>query len=693
MRANTVEEALNLRNDLIQLLAKGGFSLRKWASNEPKLVENLVSDSEQGLMALDCSDTIKTLGLIGPIVVIAKLLIQDLWKTKLSWDEDVPSKFLQGWLEYSRQLPLLNHVQFDRCITIKNNVNFQIHGFSDASERAYGACLFNYYTSLGKHTFTHPKNVRSKSARRNSILTQVGDWRHVPSKENPADLLSRGVTPEQFLDNLFWKHGPNWLSEQEGSWPPGQAFTGEPLEKRSEAIIKMFKLTIAGYNLLEKYSSFDTLIRVMAFCMRFINNCRNKNKLDDTTSLSIAEINSSKNKILQLLQRSAFAREFKHLSETRPLDPKSSLLCLNPFLDDGIIRVGGRLERAHIPEDQKYPIVLPKNHHVTKLIIRKEHVRKMHAGAQATLYAIREEFWPIGGRNSVRMVIRRCVSGFRAKPIGSIPLMDNLPETRICQSRPFLNTGIDYCGPFFVKEKRHRNLKRIKAYVSVFVCFATKAVHLELVCDLTTEAFLGALKRFCARRGKPNNIYSDNATNFVGVKSFKQHLIKTVGNTLLTYDQLETYVVEIAGILNSRPISPLSNDPIDLLPLTPSHFLIGSSLSTIPQANLEKTPTGRLSAWQHVQMLRQHFWRRWHREYLHQLTNRSKWRNNPTDEEIKVGILVLLKEDNLPPLSWKLGRIVEVHPGRDNVIRVVKLRTNSGTYTHAVAQLCPLSIF
>ncbi|XP_033213910.1 uncharacterized protein LOC117170976 [Belonocnema kinseyi] len=544
---------------------------------------------------------------------------------------------------------------------------------------------FNNYTSLGKHIFTHPKTFVANRVAEMQSLTQVGDWRYVPSKENPDDLLSRGVTSQQILDNLFWKHGPHWLSEQEGSWPPGQCFTGERLEKRSEAIIKMFKLTIAGYNLLEKYSSFDTLIRVMAF---------------------LAEINSSKKKILQLLQRSAFASEFEHLSENKPLDPKSSLLCLNLFLDDGIIRVGGRSERAQTPEDQKYPIVLPKNHHVTKLIIRKEHVRKMHAGAQATLYAIREEFWPIGGRNSVRMVIRQCVSCFRAKPRGSIPLMGNLPETRICQSRPFLNAGIDYYGPFFVKEKRHTNLKRFKAYVSVFVCFATKAIHLELVCDLTTEAFLGALKRFCARRGKPNNIYSDNATNFVGgnkeikelhkfflsacndqltirqmtneginwhfippraphfgglweasVKSFKQHLIKTVDNTLLTYDQLETYVVEIEAILNSRPISPLSNDPNDLLPLTPRHFLIRSSLSTILQANLEKIPTGRLSAWQHVQMLRQHFWRRWHREYLHQLTTRSKWQNNRTDEEIKVRSLVLL------------------------------------TYTRAVAKLYPLPIF
>lgn len=228
---------------------------------------------------------------------------------------------------------------------------------------------------------------------------------------------------------------------------------------------------------------------------------------------------------------------------------------------------------------------------------------------------------------------------------------------------------------------------------------STKAAHLELVSDLTTESFIASLKRLFYRRGICRNIFLDNATNFVGanrelndlyklmqsnahketvnkfcneqkinwnfipprsphfgglwesaVKVFKHHLIRTVGDTLLTFEQLETYVIEIEAILNSRPISPLSPDPNDLQPLTPGHFLIGGPLTSIPQIDFTETPTNRLSAWQHAQKLRHHFWKRWQKEYLHQLTVRNKW-TNLSNDNLKVEMLVILNEDNLPPMQ------------------------------------------
>ncbi|XP_033225954.1 uncharacterized protein LOC117178640 [Belonocnema kinseyi] len=235
----------------------------------------------------------------------------------------------------------------------------------------------------------------------------------------------------------------------------------------------------------------------------------------------------------------------------------------------------------------------------------------------------------------------------------------------------------------------------------------TKAVHLELVSDLTTEAFIVCLKRLFSRRGISKTIHSDNATNFVGasrelmelnklfqsaehnemvqkflanqtvtwkfipprsphfgglweaaVKSFKHHLVRTVEDTLLTFEQLETCVIEIEAILNSRPISPMSPDPHDLQPLTPAHFLIGGPLTSFPQMNLTETTSNRISAWQHPQKLRQNFWKRWQKEYLHQLTVRSKCQGN-ANHCIKLNTLVIIKEDNLPSLQWKLGRIVD----------------------------------
>ena len=284
--------------------------------------------------------------------------------------------------------------------------------------------------------------------------------------------------------------------------------------------------------------------------------------------------------------------------------------------------------------------------------------------------------------------------------------------------------------------KFDRKLSKITS--TIFLRVASKATHLELVSDLTTEAFLAALKRFFNRRGKSSSVMSDNAANFVGasrelaqlqelllsdehnkavqsflskqrvtwtfipprsphfgglweagVKSFKHHFTRTVGDTLLTFEQLQTYVIEIEAILNSRPISPLSSDPNDLRPLSPGHLLIGEPLTSFAQADLSHLSLNRLSAWQHVQMLRQHFWTRWHKEYLNELTTRTKWKVNSSNP-ISIGTMVVLKEENAPPLYWKMGRVISCQPGEDGVVRVALVKTEAGTYKRGVKRLCPL---
>lgn len=319
--------------------------------------------------------------------------------------------------------------------------------------------------------------------------------------------------------------------------------------------------------------------------------------------------------------------------------------------------------------------------------------------------------------------------------------MGDLPKTRITSARPFLHVGVDYCGPFYIKERRHRNQTKLKTYVAVFVCMVTKAIHLELASDLTTDAFLACLKRFFARRGLALSIHSDNGKNFVGaskeikelfneisnhecsdelrefllnkevswhfippraphfgglweagVKSFKNHFLKTAGNCLLTYEQLHTYVTEIEAILNSRPITPLSSDPNDLLPLTPGHFLTGGTMISLPDADLRSVSTSRLSSWQLAQQMKQHFWTRWHREYLNELMTRNKWQSAANQTRIAPGSLTIVKEDKLPPMVWKLARITEVIPGPDGIIRTAVIRTANTTLKRAVKNLYILPI-
>ncbi|XP_024885572.1 uncharacterized protein LOC112463395 [Temnothorax curvispinosus] len=303
--------------------------------------------------------------------------------------------------------------------------------------------------------------------------------------------------------------------------------------------------------------------------------------------------------------------------------------------------------------------------------------------------------------------------------------MADLPLDRVRQAKPFSITGVDYAGPFPVYNRRSRGATPFKAYVCLFVCFATKAVHLELAFSLSTESFLSALRRFIARRGRCSRIYSDCGTNFVGaqrelvgcmqaasereqiqwafnppsaphfgglweagVKSMKTHLKRVVGTQILTVEEFSTLITQVEAILNSRPLCPTSSDPSDLGVLSPGHFLTLEPLVAVPHPDLSPVPMNRLDRWQLVQHMHQQFWKRWHDEYLHTLQQRPKWlQSAPT---VKKDTLVLVKGENAPPLQWRRGRIVELHPGRDGVARVATVRTADGVLTRPLVKLCPL---
>nr|XP_044248544.1 uncharacterized protein LOC123002442 [Drosophila takahashii] len=324
------------------------------------------------------------------------------------------------------------------------------------------------------------------------------------------------------------------------------------------------------------------------------------------------------------------------------------------------------------------------------------------------------------------------------KPVTWEHVMGSLPANRVQPNPAFHTTGVDCCGPFYHKAEV-RNKAPHKCYIAVFVCFSTKAAHLEVVQDLTTDSFIAALRRFISLRGSPRTIWSDNATNFVGakselaelkelflseqhtrsissvcladgidwkfippraphfgglweaaVKSAKFHFYRVVGASILAIDELRTLAYEISAILNSRPLCPISENAENLEVLTPAHFLKGSSFTKFPEPDITHLREGCLSRWQRVTQMQQHFWKRWSSEYLTLLQERSKWRVETSN--IKVGSIVLLKEDNVPPLRWQLGRIEEVIPGGDGVIRVAMVRVATSLIKRAVAKLAVLPI-
>lgn len=158
----------------------------------------------------------------------------------------------------------------------------------------------------------------------------------------------------------------------------------------------------------------------------------------------------------------------------------------------------------------------------------------------------------------------------------------------------------------------------------------------------------------------------------------------------MTYDELHTVVQQIAAILNSRPLTPLSNDPDDFDALTPGHFLTGRPLAAVPEPDLQEIPENRLALWQRTQAFVQQIWRKWKTEYLSNLQNRTRWTKQR--DNIKIGTMVLLKEDNLPPLKWKLARVVAVYKGSDDNIRVVTVRTQDGKFDRSISKICVLPI-
>ncbi|XP_011884052.1 PREDICTED: uncharacterized protein LOC105571188 [Vollenhovia emeryi] len=842
--ADSLSEAIRARDETISLLRSGCFELSKWASNSPELLKNIhdqnnstviinresdsrilgmhwnqsldefhfsyIPDQEHKILSKrvilsEVSRLFDPLGLLGPAVVLSKLLLQDLWHSGIHWDESVSPEISERWKKLKSQFEDFNQLQIPRCVKFSAEPrSIQMHGFCDASQRAFGACVY-IRTQIGHENFrcellvsrsrvaplkavslprlelsaalllaqlidkikdsftlssiqiflwsdsTIALNWISSSSRKWAVfvanrvgeiqrLTNGNSWRHVSSANNPADVLSRGLHPRELQDSTIWWNGPAFLMTREKLWPNSEFTTLSndiPESIRTTVHIATVENSVVE-DLLTKHSNLNKICRILAYCLRFFK-ARRSDPL--TAFITCSEVSYALNIMYRAVQKTGFPEEYRALIKGETIRTTSNLLSLSPFIDtDGLIRVGGRLKNAQLSFDTCHPILLPRNHTLTRLIILREHERNAHAGLQATMAAVRQRVWPLSLRSVTRKTLQNCVTCFKIKPTSSEAIMGALPAGRITVSRPFHHCGIDYAGPLLIREGKRRNARHSKAYVAVFVCFATKAVHIELVSDLTSDAFIAALKHFVSRRGKPMAIYSDNGTNFVGaqrqlrefyeslsrdsvqtdinnflrnqgtswnfippnaphfgglweaaVKSAKYHLYRIIGRAHLTFEELQTVLCEVEAILNSRPLTQLSSDPNDLTYLTPGHFLVGTLLNGFPSSDLCDVNENRLVRWQRVEQLRQHFWRRWSTEYLHSLQERHKWKINK-GRQLKQDQLVLLKQQGLAPLNWMLGRVEQVHNDSDGNARSATVKTSNGVLVRPLSKISILPI-
>jgi len=442
----------------------------------------------------------------------------------------------------------------------------------------------------------------------------------------------------------------------------------------------------------------------------------------------VEDLLEAETSIITFCQRERFPTEFAALISGKPQVPRSSsLLKLDPVLEGGLLRVGGRLKRAAIPEDIKHPLILSKDQHISDLILRHVHLQLGHGGRNHVLSATRRKYWITSGTIAVRKIISQCLI---CKLHGGKPgeqKMADLPEERVVPDLPpFTNVGVDYFGP--VDIKRGRSI--MKRYGVVFTCMTSRAVHLEVAYSLDTDSCINALRRFICRRGQVAHLRSDNGTNFVGAErelrealaslnhdrigramskkgikwSFNpptgshhggtwERLIRMIRKILcsvlrqqtLDDEGFHTVLCEAESILNDRPITRLSEDPNDLEALTPNHLLLLKGKPVLPPGLFNKRDIYARRRWKQTQYISDLFWKRWIREYLPLLQEHQKWTQEKRN--FVPGDLVMVVDSTAPRGSWMLGRVLEIFPDKRGLVRVVCLKTKTNIIERPITKI------
>ena len=594
------------------------------------------------------------------------------------------------------------------------------------------------------HWLSSDENLPTFVRNRVAVIKSVPqvEFRYVKSSFNPADLPSRGVTSSSLSSNELWWHGPSFLSSAcaitvavvpgEGLTDSSHSLEGSKEQCPKHSQTKKITDALSGESSppfgidASKFSSFEALVRVSALCVRFL--CRVRRAESARGPVTVSELRKSRLTWLQHAQKSDYHDVIKAIKEHRP---HPLVTKLNLFLDqDGLIRCGGRLDNADLRYESKYPVLVPRDHPIARLLILDSHREVLHAGVKHTLSWLRLRYWIPKGRACVKLHIGKCqLCRLHHGGPYTVPQMAPLPTMRATSVAPFSHVGIDYFGPVYVK---HQSTDQ-KAWVCLFVCMSTRAVHMELVNDMTAEEFLLALRRFVARRGTPSVIVSDNAAQFKtgksvldlawihlttddGVISYasrnnvewkfivpqspwmggsyerivgvvKRSLRKAVGKRLYTFNQLSTILNEVEAIVNSRPIVYVDDDIDDVL--TPSHFLcLRNSCGFLPALlpseadDPDYVPTDNLASklletWKKGQRNLDQFWTSWRNDYLLNLReSQTSQHKQPRVNNCspKIGDVVLVKDD-LPRGFWRLGRLTSVQKSADGLVRSATVTT------------------
>ncbi|XP_065094108.1 uncharacterized protein LOC135714654 [Ochlerotatus camptorhynchus] len=744
------------------------------------------------------------LGFVAHFVVQGKILMQEIWRTGTDWDEPIAEQLYELWSRWIELYEMIDEVKVPRCFfgsLLPQEVDeIEVHVFTDASVAACACVAYlrmmfsggSWCSLVAAKTKVTPlrtlsiprlelqaammgsrllQNVcsaltlnirkrflwtdsatvlawlRSDSRRYHQFvafrvgeilsLTSVDEWHYVPSKLNVADDATKWNSGPSFDPENRWFQGPSFLRDPKGQWPKQSAEVSEADAASEELRMVAVHQTTVEIVDAERFSSWNRLVRTMAYVHRALRFW--KRTLSDAQwrqGPGQEDFEKAEESLWRQAQAQAYSEELHELSKGRSVRKQSSLQSLIPFIDDhGVIRVGGRIGNApHIAYTAKYPVILPRDHCITFLLVDSFHRRFLHANGETVLNELRQGFYIPKLRTLVRKVSRACqhCKVLKAAPVP--PLMGPLPKVRLTPFvRPFTYVGVDYMGPFEVKVGR----SVVKRWICLFTCLTVRAVHLELAHSLSTTSCVMAFRRFVARRGAPLEVFSDNGTNFVGanrqLSEEKQKIQDIVEDCAATFtnantqwhfnvpaaphmggpwermvksvkvamkavsdsprhpsdEVLETIMLEAEAIVNSRPLTYVPLEAADEEALTPNHFLLYGSTGIKQPATEPVNGNILRDSWKLAQHIVDEFWRRWVREYLPMLTRRTKWFD--AVKPLEPGDLVVIVDENSKN-HWERGRICETFPDKSGQVRRATVQTARGVFARPAVKLAVLDV-
>lgn len=715
------------------------------------------------------------LGLAGPFTVRAKIIMRKLLgsEAKLDWDDPVPEEYRKRWIEFFSDLFQMEEIEFKRCLKPAQAIGDPVLvTFSDGSEDAYGTCAYARWEIAGggyqsrlmasknrlspikkmsidrielcgavlnkrltsfiekesRYQFTERYHIVDSQIVRAMIqketygfntfaATRIGeiqegtnpaDWYWIEGELNIADWITRGKKPSEIGPESSWQNGPKFLKNPVSEWPVKQTFNDEDLPERVKLAMAtnvVVSNTQSEAIDIARFSSYTKLIRVTARVIATgqknpTPSLKNAAKTLTPSDLERAEtfwIQKAQESIKQELDEGKFKR----------LCPRKR--------HDGIVVVGGRAEKwLQMSYNQREVILLPYKHRFSRLYA--EHIHNQgHQGVSATASKVRSRYWIPDLHKMVKSIKLNCVACKKIEKKQASQAMGKLPEERLKPAPPWTSTAIDLFGPFKIRDEVKKRAIG-KAYGVLFNCLATRAVHVDLAPDYSTEKFLMVLRRFVSIRGYPAKLRSDNGTQLTAaneelqavtrawnweelrefgvtegmqweftsadapwqngcsealIKSIKKALTVAIGDSILTFSELQTVCFEAANLVNERPIGRHPTSPQDGTYLCPNDLLLGRSTSRVPSGPFRATanPNHRH---EFVQQIVDAFWKKWTRDHFPSLIVQQKWH---TDERnLAVGDIVLIQDSNQVRGNWKLGRVSKVKPGNDGKVRNVEVQ-------------------